>query len=313
MRRRWWQSKNQLSLEGGWPVVAISIAIPVIAVTISVAVVAVAGVVAIPAVAVVVAPVARPVAPFAVAAIHNFEVGAAAAIDPDAVAIITPGAIEHAVGLAALAHDEDPVARIDGAEVALHVVGRAIHQGGGAGLPVASHPEVRAAATIGPDSALSVSPGLAFDTSGLAALANQAHAEAGVGGAPHALHGVGGAIDHVRVAPAAELVVAIRVTIPVAVMVPVVVSIMVAVVIPMLDYRGSLHGNLKLRAAAAIDPDSVPVEAPGAIEDAFGFALLVNHLDATAGVRRAHVAVHVVRVAGHAHGLRHGISLRRAG
>src|ERR1700686_1731631 len=182
-------------------VVAIAASVaPVITITVSIAIaiiVTVAGMVAVPAAAVVVVPVARPFAPFAVAAVDNFEVGAAATIYPDAVAVVTPSAVEDAVGLAALTYDEDTVARVGGAEIALHVVGWAVDEGRGFRLPVSGYAEVRAASPIGPDSALAIAPSLAFGTGGFAALANQVHAETRVCGAPHALHGVGCAIDHV--------------------------------------------------------------------------------------------------------------------
>jgi len=80
----------------------------------------------------------------------------------------------------------------------------------------------------------------------------------------------------------------------VSVVISAVVSVVVSVVITMLDHGGDLYADLKLRAATAIDPDSVLVIAPGAILDALGFALLVDHLNATAGIRSANVAVEVV-------------------
>src|SRR6266851_33162 len=175
------------------------------------AVVTVTAVIAIPTAAVIIVPVARPRAPFAVVAIDYFEVGTTAAIDPDAIAVISPGAVENAIGFTALAHDEDTIQRIYSAEIALHVIGGAIDQGGGAGLPVAGNGKVRAAATIRPNTALAVTPGLALDAGSFAALANQAHAEAGIRGAPNAFHVIGSAIDHVSVAPAAELALTVSV------------------------------------------------------------------------------------------------------
>src|ERR1700676_137789 len=253
----------------------------------------------VPPAAVVVAPVARPFAPFAVAAVDNFEVGAAATIDPDPVAVVTPSAVEDAVGLTALAHDEDTVARVGGAEIALHVIGWAVDEGRGFRLPVAGNAEVRSAATIGPDSALAIAPSLAFDAGGLATLANQVHAETRIRGAPNALHIVGGAIDHVGVAKPTELVVAVTefaltaVVVAIRIMAPVVVT-------ATLDHHGGLNGYLELGAAAMVNPDSVLVVAPTAVLDALGFALLVDHLNAAGGIRCAHVAAHIVRSARHA-------------
>src|SRR4029077_20325473 len=173
------------------PIVSVAVAIPI----------AVTAVVAVPAPAVVVAPVARPLAPFAIATVNDLKVGAAATIHPDTVAVITPGAVENAVGLAALADDEDAVARVHRAEIAVHEIRGAVDEGGGAGLPVAGNAEVGTAAAIRPDSALAIAPSLAFDAGGLAALANQVDAKARIRRAPDALHGVRGAVNHVGVTP----------------------------------------------------------------------------------------------------------------
>src|ERR1700681_2048205 len=230
-------------------VVAIAASVaPVITITVSIAIaiiVTVAGVIAVPAPAVVIAPVARPLTPFAVAAVDNFEVSAAATINPNAVAVVTPGAVEDAVGLAALAHDEDTVARVGRAEIALHVIGRAVDEGGRFLLPVAGDAEVRSSTTIGPDSALAIAPSLTFDAGGFATLANQSHAETRIGGAPDALHIVGGAIDHVGVAKPTELVVAVTefALAAVVVAIPIAVAVAVAVVIAApFDHRGGLNG-----------------------------------------------------------------------
>src|SRR5260370_30875208 len=63
------------------------------------------------------------------------------------------------------------------------------------------------AATVDPNATLGGAPSFARETTGLAALANHAHTEAGIGGTPDALDGGRGAVDHVGIAPAAELVV----------------------------------------------------------------------------------------------------------
>src|SRR5260370_41799680 len=107
----------------GRAVVAVAVFVA-IAITIAVTVTAV---IAIPTAAVIIVPVARPRAPFAVAAIDYFEVRATAAIDQYAAAVISPGAILHAIGFTALAHDEDTIQRIYSAKIAVHVIGRAIY------------------------------------------------------------------------------------------------------------------------------------------------------------------------------------------
>src|SRR5712671_3702536 len=153
--------------------------------------------VAIPAAAVVVVPVAGPFTPFAVAAVNDFEVGAAAAVDPDAVAVISPGAIEDAIGFAALTDDEDAIAGVNLAEIAVHGIGRAIDEAGGPRFPVSGDAEISPAATVNPNAALAGAPGLALDASGLAALANHADAEAGIGWAPGTPHVIGRAVHRI--------------------------------------------------------------------------------------------------------------------
>ena len=78
-------------------VVTVSIAIPI------------AIPVAFPGPAIVVVPTARPFTPFPRATIDNLEVGAAAAVHPNAVARVSPSAIEHAIGFTALADDKNAV------------------------------------------------------------------------------------------------------------------------------------------------------------------------------------------------------------
>src|SRR5712675_1362720 len=103
--------------------VAISVTIPVTIISVTIAI---AVMVAIPAAAVIVVPVAGPFTPFAVAAVDDFEVGEAAAIDPDAVADVSPGAIEDAIGFAALANHADAEAGIGWTPGSAHVVRRAV-------------------------------------------------------------------------------------------------------------------------------------------------------------------------------------------
>src|SRR5579864_7413884 len=136
-------------VEGRWIVVAIAILItvavgPIVSIAVPISVV-VTAVVAIPALAVVVAPVARPLAPFAIVAVHDFKVGPAATIHPDTVAVVTPGAAENTVGLTALADDEDAVTRVNRAEIAVHKIGGAVDQGSRFRLPVPGNAEVGSA------------------------------------------------------------------------------------------------------------------------------------------------------------------------
>jgi hypothetical protein len=90
------------------------------------------------------------------------------------------------------------------------------------------------------------------------------------------------------------------VSIAIRVMVSVAASIVVPVMLAMLDDRGGRNGYLELRAAAVVDPDSVLVEAPGAIQDALGLAILMDHFDPAGGLRGADVTTHIVRSASHA-------------
>jgi len=281
-------------------IVAVTAAIAIIPIAV---VITVAGMVAVPALTIIVAPVAGPFAPFAVAAVDDFEVGAAPAVDPNAVAVVAPGTIENAIGFAALADDKDAVAGVNGAEVAVHVVGGAINEAGGTRLPVSGDAEVGATAAVHPDAALAVAPGLALDTSGLAALPNHAHAEAGIGRAPGAPHVIRGAIDNVGFAPATKLVVGsteCTFLAGVAILVGIAIRVMIAVVIiSVLDHNGSQNSDFKLRAATVINPDAIFIEAPRIILDAFGLAFLVDHLHAASGVNLADAAMHVIGLTRH--------------
>src|SRR5712672_2870084 len=142
--------------------VAISFTIPVTILSVTIAI---AVMVAIPAAAVIVTPVAGPFTPFAVAAVDDFEVGAAAAIDPDAVAVVSPSAIEDAIGFAALTDDEDAIAGVSGADIAVHVIGGAINEAGGSRFPITGDGEIGAAVAVNPYAALDRTPSLAFDAS----------------------------------------------------------------------------------------------------------------------------------------------------
>src|SRR5882757_6881102 len=132
--------------------VAISVAIPVVvAATIIISVaISITSMVAFPAAPVVVAPVAGPFAPFAVAAVNDFEIGAAAAVDPYSVAVVSPGAVEDAIGFAALTDDEDAIAGVNLAEIAVHGIGGAIDEAGGTRFPISGDAEISAAATVNP-------------------------------------------------------------------------------------------------------------------------------------------------------------------
>jgi hypothetical protein len=266
------------------------IAVAITAVITIAIVITVAGMIAVPAAAVVITPVARPFTPFTVATVDDFEISAAATVDPDAVAVIAPGAVVDAIGFAALANDEDAVASVNGAEIAVHVIGGAVEESGGARLPIAGNAEIGAAATVDPNAALTITPGLTLNASGLAALANHTHAEASISRAPSAPHIIGGAINHVVFAKAAKLAIAGVLAI----------AVMVAVVTTLANNEGrGLSAHFELRAAAVIDPDSTIVEAPSAIQNALGLALLVDHLHSASGVNETNMAVHIVGGAGH--------------
>src|SRR5712672_1108908 len=210
--------------------VAISITIPVTIISVTIAIVVM---VAIPAAAVVVVPVAGPFTPFAIAAVNDFEVGAAAAIDPDAVAVVSPSAIEDAIGFATLADDEHAIAGINAAEIAVHMVGGAIDEAGRSRFPISANAEIRATPAVNPYAALAGTPSLALDAGGLAALANHADAETGIGWTPGSPHVIGRAVHRIGFAPAAECVVAtaeIRVTAPIVIGVAAVIAIPVIAV-----------------------------------------------------------------------------------
>src|SRR6267378_2478866 len=205
--------------------VAISITIPVAIISVTIAI---AVMVAVPAAAVVVVPVAGPFTPFAVAAVNDFEVGAAAAVDPDAVAVVSPGPAEDAIGFAALTDDKNAIAGVNAAEIAVHMVGGAIDEAGRSRFPISANAEIRATPAINPYAALARTPSLALDTSSLAALTNHADAETGIRWTPGSTHVIGRAVHGIRFAPAAECVVAtaeIRVTAPIVIGVAAVIAI----------------------------------------------------------------------------------------
>src|SRR5579863_516452 len=199
----------------------------------------------------------------------DLEVGAATAIDPDAAAVVAPRCIEHAIRVAALAHQANATVRIDRAGVAAHIVGRArddLRAGAGSGSPAATTAtsadlKVSAATAIDPDAAAIIAPRATEIAWRTAALANQLHAAAGVGRADIAPAVVGSAINVVAVVPAAPI--------------------------------RARDGEVS--AAAAINPDAASVdEAPRVIEDAGRVATLLHELHATADVGSTIVAPHVV-------------------
>lgn len=97
--------EKEISVGGGRPVVAILTVVAVLTI-ITIAVLAVMD----HAVLTIAVVIVVPIAPLAIATIDRFKVGSAAAIDPDALAIVPPGAAVDAVGLAASTDDENPIA-----------------------------------------------------------------------------------------------------------------------------------------------------------------------------------------------------------
>jgi len=204
------------------------------------------------------------------------KVGAAAAIDPDAATVMTPGSSLDAGCAADLAAQLDPAPQSAAAVVALAVVG-----GTGDDLPltlplalpltlpialsVAADHELGAAAAVHPDALRIVAPGLALNAGGAADLARQLHAAAGVGVAVMAIAIVRGAGEGLS----------LSLTLSVAV---------------------SASGELS--AAAAVHPDALHVVAPGLALNAGGAADLARQLHAAARVEVAVVAAAVVGRAG---------------
>src|SRR5580704_382146 len=209
-------------------------------------------------------------APFAVATIDHFKIGATAAIDPDALSVVAPCAVVDAVSLAALADNKNAITRIDTTAMALHVVRRAIEQRRSAILPVSRDPKVGATATVHPNSPGPVAPRATHNAAGFAPLAGQAHAEARVGGTPVEVHVVGCAVDVVFLPKTFK-------------------------------FRAA---DLKIRSTSSVNPDAAVVIPPRPVEDALRLAALFDQFSATMGIDRAPMPLHVVGRAGDRHTLR---------
>jgi hypothetical protein len=137
------------------------------------------------------------------------------------------------------------------AEIAVHVIGGAIDEAGGPRFPISGDAEISAAATVNPYAALAGTPGLALDASGLAALANHADAEAGIGWTPGSPHVIGRAVHRIGFAPAAESVVA---TAEIRVTAPIVIGVAAVIAIPVIAAEISISAMVAHDlAASAID------------------------------------------------------------
>jgi hypothetical protein len=207
----------------------------------------------------------------------NFKFCTAAAIDPNAAVIVTPGRAIKAIGFAPLAEETNAAGSVCLARVPAHIVGRARYNLRLQGAIVANGAEVEvcAAALIYPDAAARVAPSAAEDTVCATALTGQANAYVGASRTEMATTVVGRAINFVAAVPAVP---------------------------------GSAT-DLKFGAATAIHPNTAGLIAPGAAKDAGGAADLTDELCAAAGVDFASVALHVVGRAGD--GLRLRLVLRK--
>src|SRR5579885_1337125 len=256
----------------------------------------------------------------------NFKIGAAAAIHPNAPAIRAPGTPLDAFRTAALLYEPHAAVAARVTNMAMHVIGGAIDADGVrlivpvAVVVAAANFKVGAAAAVHPDAAVVVAPGRAIETIGIAALADQPHAVAGVGIAvmhPHIVRGACGGLCRSRAVPvrAAELEVRAAPAIHpnAAAVVPPGTPVRaigvtaaareadrvaLAVAAPVRD------AGLEIGAAAAVHPDAAVIVAPSPAEIAWRTAALAHKLHAAARVRRARVPVHVVR--GASDGLRLG-------
>jgi len=267
----------------------------------------------------------------------NFKIGAAAAIHPNAPAIRAPGTPLDAFRTAALLYEPHAAVAARVTNMAMHVIGGAIDADGVrlivpvAVVVAAANFKVGAAAAVHPDAAVVVAPGRAIETIGIAALADQPHAVAGVGIAvmhPHIVRGACGGLRRSRAVPvrAAELEVRAAPAIHpnAAAVVPPgtpVRAIGVTAAAREADPVARVHGTevashvigsaidrvalavaapvryagLEIGAAAAVHPDAAVIVAPSPAEIAWRTAALAHKLHAAARVRLARVPVHVVR------------------
>src|SRR5271168_1363121 len=198
--------------------------------------------------------------PLFITAVDDFEVGAAAAVDPNAAAIETPGTVENAVVPAALANQEHTFMGVHLAPVAAAIVGCAIDQRGSLGGPITSDAEIRPATAIHPDPAAAITPGLAENAWRAAALADQAHSAACVHRTNHTTALVGRAINVEAFSPAVP----------------------------------GDRPDGEFRAAAVIHPNPAVIVAPSAVIDARSATQLADQFDSSAGIHRATVTALVV-------------------
>jgi len=225
----------------------------------------------------------------------DFEVGAAAAIDPDAAGVVAPGDAIDAVGVAALANDANAAHGVDGANVPAAVVGGAVDDALLWRIPAGlADFEVGAAAAIDPNAVAIPAPRGAEGARRAAALADETNAAAGVHRAAIAAAVIGGAVDVVIVAPAGPGRRSGR---------------------RPGHWRASRlrtgdEADGEVGAATAIDPDALAVPAPGLIEGAGGAAALVDELNTAAGVGGTIFAAAVVggavEIGAGGHALRRG-------
>ena len=205
------------------------------------------------------------------------ELGSAALVDPETTAVYTPGLSLVAGGTADLAR-EGNVVRVDSAGNRA-VVTATVVGGAGKGLADASAiapsismtiapavavaiagGEFGAAAAVDPDAVVVPAPGLSLVAGGAAALVRESNTAAGIGIAVVSAAVVRGAIDGLSGAIVAPPSAAVAPAVAVAV-------------------SGGEFG-----AAAAVDPDTVVVPAPGLSLNAGRAAALTRELDAAAGV-----------------------------
>ncbi len=200
------------------------------------------------------------------------EVGAAAAVYPEAALVDAPGVAANAGRAADLANELGVAAVADVTPVSFAVVG-------GAGdslallalLPsvavaIATGGELGAASAIDPEAAVVVAPGAVLDAWAAADLADELDAAAGVYVAVVALSVIGGAGDGLTLA--------------------------------LLLVAGAVASGGELSTASAIDPEAAVVVAPGVVLDAWAAADLADELDAAAGIDVAVVALSVIGGAG---------------
>src|SRR5215469_8756002 len=85
--------------------------------------------------------------------------------------------------------------------------------------------------------------------------------------------------------------------IPIVVAISTVTAIAAIIIIPIAPFALAPIDNFKVSSAPLIDPDAIPLVAPGTTEDAVGFAALPDDKDAVARIDQTTVAPHVIRCA----------------